>query len=262
MRRIHWLQILAVVILIGYMVVPVHDPLRVHADRSFVAPGPDAWFGTDRLGRDVFSRTGRALRNTTISAGFAEVAGFLAATAISLVSAARFGMARYAGVLIDVLSAAMRAIPAFLLAFVIAVALRESAAGMPIALFSVSFAYSLPLYQADIRRSSESPFIEGAIALGAPPWYQFARLILPDVLPRLTRFAFLDFASLVAFASLFGFVGLSQPPEPNLGELIYESRTQIFDLYWVFWAPSGTLIITMLTIWSFAREEGGHGGRQ
>lgn len=248
--------IFMVIALLAFIVLgSYYDPFRVQPGDSFASPSSSFWFGADRLGRDMLARTARALRNTLLDAGVAELVSFGFCLAVSaLVAAGSSYRMRALEHLLDATLAALRGIPAFLPAFAIAVLFRENMFATPLALILFSVIYSLPVYLAECRRAFDTPFAEGAVALGAPWMYNLTRCILPEALPRIARFALLDFASLVAFAALLGVVGLSQPPEPNLGELIFEARVYIRDYYWLFLAPTAVLVITLMTAWSFGSE--------
>lgn len=238
-------------LLVFFALIELRDPFSIRPDQSFQAPGSTSWFGTDRLGRDVFSRTGRALRNTVIDAGMAEIAGFMVAMLMALTAVRRFRWLALLDEAVESLSVALRSVPALLPAMSIAVIFRDSPLSLPAALFIISIIYTLPVYRAEIRRASEAPYIEGAVALGASPWNLVVNYILPESLPRMLRYATLDFASLVAFASLFGLVGLTTPPEPNLGEMIFDARSYMIEYPWLFLAPSIVLVLSLVSIWQF-----------
>jgi peptide/nickel transport system permease protein len=229
-----------------------HDPLRIQPDVSLAMPGTSFWFGADRLGRDMFGRTGRALGNTLADAGLAEMMSLAFCLTVALLALS--GRRGWLLSVLDVVLAALRSVPAFLPAFAIAALFRQNALAVPAALVLLSVIYSLPVYLAEIKRASDSPFVEGSIALGASWFYTATRCILPEALPRILRFAAVDLASLVAFAALLGAVGLNQPPEPNLGQLIFDGRTDILDHYWLFWAPTAVLVITLTTVWLIASD--------
>lgn len=251
-------RLLAILVLLVFALHETKDPFQVRPDLAFQPPSANAWFGTDRLGRDLFSRTGRALRNTVVDAGFAALLGFLTAFGLALLSVWRGVGTRYFNAGVDVFSASLRSIPIFLPAMTFAVLFRNTLYGPIIALYAISLTYSLPVHRVELRRAYASPFIEGTVSLGATTGYILARCIVPDVMPRLFRYALLDFSSLVAFASLLGVVGLNSPPEPDIGSLVYNGRLYLADRPWLFLAPSIILVVFLMLTWSLTalgREE-------
>lgn len=241
---ITWIGIITVLIL-----YQPYDPLEINVNSQLKRPSEEHWCGTDRLGRDVLSRTGFGLRRTLIQAGAAEVVGFSLAVmmAFGTTMAGRRWRVPVAGVRMLIL--AMRTLPPFLVALSLAVFLRGSTIGIIAALCSLSFLFSQPVFEAEIQQAFKHPAVEGAITLGADRLYIARFNLLPLIGPRLVRYATLDFASLVAFAALFSFIGLTNPPYPSLGEMLYEARPYIIDFPWLFATPCITLILVLVGMW-------------
>ncbi|MDW8309219.1 MAG: ABC transporter permease subunit [Verrucomicrobiales bacterium] len=234
-----------------------HDPLAVSPARQFQPPSSEHWLGTDRLGRDVFSRTGLALKRTLVQAGLAEIAGFAASLLVAAVVIVQERRVPALAASARALLLALRTLPPFLVALSLAVFLRDSFPGVVAALFALSFIFSQPVYEAELAQAVRHPAVEGAITLGANPGRVVRAYLLPLVLPRLLRYAVLDFASLVAFAALFSFVGLTAPPQPSLGEMLYEARAYLTVYPWLFLAPTGALVLLLVGLWSFKPETQG-----
>ena len=254
--RLRFFAVATVIALLAlHALVLPKDPHKIQPGNSFQSPSRSAWFGTDRLGRDVYSRTGKGLRNSIINAGVAELASFLTAVivAVALIKAPRFINGAF-----DIFQASLRTVPALLPALTIAAIARHSGLRLITALYIMSLIQALPVFRAELSKAAHTPYAEGAVALGAPWTYVFRYAILPEVAPRLLRYATLDLASLVAFESLFGIVGLTTPPEPNLGEMLFESRSYMLEFMWLFAAPAGVLILTLMAAWQlrncFERE--------
>ena len=223
-----------------------HDPFAVSVENSLQSPNATHWFGTDRLGRDLYSRTGLALRISVARAGVAEVASFVAAFGLSIL----FTMVvqRYRNTVAFV-RLMIRLLPPLLFLFGIAAWARGSALGPVLGLFALSFCFAWPIFSAEIEQALRQPYVDGAYALGASPLYVARKAIAPSALPKLLKYARLDFASLIAYEAFLGMGGVTQPPQPALGSLIFESRHAIIsNQIWLFIFPSVALALTLLVI--------------
>ena len=222
------------------------DPFHVDSSLSLQAPNATHWFGTDWLGRDLYSRIGLALRLSLVRAGAAEIASFLAAFILSVLFvlvAARFQSLAF------FIRLAVRLLPPLLFLFAIASWGRENLAGPMLGLFALSFCFAWPVFSAEIERSLRQPCMAGTRALGASPMYMAQKIIAPAALPRLLRYARLDFASLIAYEAFLGMGGILPPPQPALGALIFDGRSAIVSQQlWLFVFPAAALAMTILLL--------------
>ncbi len=140
-------------------------------------------------------------------------------------------------------------LPSLLVALTIGVVFRRTAWGGWLALFVVSYVYAVPFFEAELGSAMRRPEIEGARALGASRVWILRHYLIPTVGTRLARYAWLDFAGLVAYQSVMGFVGLTRPPHPMIGEMIFEARPYMLERPWLFWAPTGLLAVALATFW-------------
>lgn len=248
--RVSWL---AAVLLLAFL--QPQDPLGIDISRQFEAPSFHAWLGTDRLGRDIYSRTGVAVRTSLINAGTAEVASFIISILVAAAFAFLAARRRWLGEIASVVTLALRTVPPFLLALTAGVLLRETSFGLLVSLLVLSFIYSEPVFESEIRQALRSPQIEGALVLGASRRWILLKYLLPRVMPRFVSYATLDFASLVAYEAVLGFVGLTSPPRPSLGAMIFEARPYILDHPWLFIAPAAALVLLLVGAWSVGHHK-------
>ena len=247
-----WIWRLLWVTAIGLLIfVQPHDPLAIDANARFESPSWQHWLGTDRLGRDIFSRTGVAIRTTVVNAGAAELGSFCLALMIGAGIAFLAVNRPRLGTVASTATLSLRMVPPFLLAFTAAVILRRSPWGMIVSLMVLSFIYSEPVFRAEFRQCLRMPQIEGALVLGASRWRILFRYVLPEAMPRLLRYAVLDFSTLVGFEALLGFVGFTFPPRPSLGAMIYESRSYTLEYPWLFLGPAAALALLLVGGWQF-----------
>lgn len=237
------------VLLIGLIVFCLwqpHDPNAVSAEDSLQSPSASHWFGTDRLGRDLYSRTGLALRISVLRAGAAEMASFVVAFALSVIFTMVVRRHRNTASLVRLM---IRLLPPLLFLFGIAAWARSSTYGPMLGLFALSFCFAWPIFSSEIEQALRHPYVDGAYALGASPIYVARKAVTPNALPKLLKYARLDFASLIAYEAFLGMGGVTHPPQPALGSLIFESRHAIVsNQLWLFLFPSIALAMTILLL--------------
>jgi ABC-type dipeptide/oligopeptide/nickel transport system permease subunit len=239
------LLLLAATALAAPVVAP-YDPLEADRSAARAAPSLDHWFGTDEIGRDVFSRVVWGARISLpvgiIPVGFAALVG----TTLGLV-AGYFG--RVADSLIMRLIDVMMAFPGILLAVAIVAVLGV---GLQNLMFAVGVA-SVPLYTRLIRGSTlsvrETTYVEAATSMGAGPLRIILRHILPNVFAPLIVLITLGAAVAILAAAALSFLGLgAQPPDPEWGAMLNSSRRFLRIAWWMSVFPGLAITITVLAM--------------
>src|ERR1700675_2136069 len=205
--------------LIGPYVVP-YDPLASDTAAALKGPSLAHWFGTDQLGRDVFSRVIVATRLDFFIA-IASVALVFLMGGLAGVAAGFFGgwTDRIVGRIADTIMA----FPLFVLAMGIVAALGNTVQNIVLATAIVNF----PLYariaraEANVRR--EAGFVEAARLSGNSDWRILAFQILPNVFPILVVQMSLTMGYAILNAAGLSFIGLGvRPPTPEWGIMVAE----------------------------------------
>ena len=215
--------------ILGPEIVP-YDPLTSDTAQALKPPSAHHWFGTDQLGRDVFSRVVVATRLDFFIAVASVVLVFLMG-GLAGVAAGFFGgwTDRIVGRIADTIMA----FPLFVLAMGIVAALGNTVQNIVLATAIVNF----PLYariaraEANIRR--DAGFVEAARLSGNSDWRILAFQILPNVFPLLVVQMSLTMGYAILNAAGLSFIGLGvRPPTPEWGIMVAEGAQFIVSGEW------------------------------
>ncbi len=229
-------------------VLAPYDPVAVDVSRALQAPNAAHLFGTDDLGRDVFSRVLWGSR-VSLSVGIISVGiGVLVGVSLGLASG-------YLGGLLDLL--AMRAIdallafPALLLAIaIVATQERPEIYHAMIAIGIVAVPGYTRLTRGQVLSVRERDFVVAARTIGATPLRIVLRHIFPNIANPLVVQATLATAAAILAEAALSFLGLgAQPPSPSWGQDINYSQRYLSNLMW--WMSAGPGIAIFLAVFSF-----------
>ncbi len=213
----------------GYMVAP-HDPFADDILGKLAAPSGDHWLGTDKLGRDVFSRVMTGARDILVVAPLATLLGTVLGTAIGLVTG------YFRGVVDEVI---MRFVDAFLAIPVVIIGLLSLVALGPskvtiVCVIGIVFAPIIArTVRAAVLSERELDYVQAArLRNERAPYIMFGE-ILPNVLgPVVVEFTVRLGYAIFAIATL-SFLGFGiQPPAPDWGLQIFEHYGLISGGYW------------------------------
>jgi peptide/nickel transport system permease protein len=229
--------------LLGPHVVPI-DPLASDTTAALQPPSGRHWFGTDQLGRDIFSRVVVATR-VDFDIAVASVVLVFALGGLSGVAAGFFGgwTDRIVGRIADTIMA----FPLFVLAMGIVAALGNTVTNLVIATAIVNF----PLYarvaraEANVRR--EASFVEAARLAGNGEFRILAFQILPNVLPILVVQMSLTMGYAILNAAGLSFIGLGvRPPTAEWGIMVAEGAAfMVSGEWWIAFFPGAALMLAV-----------------
>ncbi|MEE4012399.1 ABC transporter permease [Roseibium sp. FZY0029] len=201
------------------------------------------YFGTDELGRDIFSRCIYGLRLTFALALAGAVIGLLIGGTLGLMAGIIGGL--FEEIVMGLVDAQI-AIPFTLIALLILAIMGSSLDVMILVLGVYGWEQYTRIVRGEVKKLIQMPFVEAARAAGATPVRIAMRHILPNVVsPIVVQFT-LNFSNIVILESTLSFLGLGvQPPTATLGSMVGIGRDYLPTAPWIVLAPA--MVILLLT---------------
>ena len=229
--------------LLGLQILP-YDPNYSDMSQSFLSPSAKHWFGTDQLGRDIFSRI---IDGTKISL-FVGVSAVVISITVGVLLGA---IAGYKGgktdaVIMRVMDM-MLAIPSILLAIAFMAALGKGIDKAVIAIGLVSIPEYARIVRGSVLSVKENDYVQAASVIGNKPSRIIYKHILPNVISVIVVRATLGISTAVLDTAALGFLGLGvQPPYAEWGDMLGRARGFIFTAPYTLIFPGIAITITVL----------------
>jgi peptide/nickel transport system permease protein len=221
------------------------DPTSLAPARRTREPSALYWFGTDMLGRDIYSRVVYGAR-VSLLVGFAvALLASLTGLAIGLVS----GFLRYAdGVIMRVMDGLM-SIPPILLAVALMALTRGSVGNVITAITIAEIPRVSRLVRGVVLTLREAPYVDAAIAAGTRTPMIILRHILPNTIAPMTVQATYVCASAMIVEAILSFIGAGTPPTiPSWGNIMAEGRALWQVKPYIVFFPAAFLSVTVLAV--------------
>ena len=222
-----------------------YDPIATSWKAVRKAPSAVYVFGTDELGRDVFSRVVWGAR-ASLLAGLVSVS-------ISMALGVPIGLlAGYVGGWTDAavsrLTDAMLAVPFLILAIALAAFLGPSLSNAMVAIGVSATPVFIRLTRAQVLAVKVEDYVEAARAVGNPHWRIALRHVLPNVLPPLIVQATLAIAAAIIAEASLSFLGLGQqPPAPSWGSMLNTAKNYVDNAPWMAIWPGLSIFLLVLS---------------
>jgi len=224
--------------------VATHDPYAQDLATRLLPPGPGHWFGTDEVGRDVFSRVVYGSRITL------EIV-FLVAIIVAPIGLAIGTVSGYAGGWLDTVLMRVTdiflAFPGLVLALAFVAALGPGLFNAVIAIALTHWPGFARLARAETLVVRHADYVSASRIQGASPLRIVLRHVVPMCLPSVIVRTSLSMAGVILTAAGLGFLGLgAQPPSPEWGAMLASGRRFLIDYWWMPTFPGLAILLVSL----------------
>ena len=238
------LLVLAAVLAPWITPFPADAKFAIHFGAKLKPPSMDHFFGTDALGRDIFTRVIFGAR-MSIQIGVTVLA-------IALIIGVPLGLvAGYFGGRIDDIimriSDIFLAFPSLLLPLAIAAALGPSITNAMIAIAVAWFPWYVRIVRAQVLTVKEELYVESARSIGVSRVRILARHVLPNSMAPVIIQASMDMGYTILTAAGLSFIGVgARPPTVEWGLMITDARAYFLDFWWTVTFPGLAIFVTVL----------------
>ncbi len=237
--------VFAISAVFGPALVP-YDPLATNATSALQPPSWDHWFGTDNLGRDVFSRVIVATRLDLTISILAVAISFFIGTVLGAIAGYWGG---WWDIVLNRLFDTIMAFPLFVLAMGIVAALGNSVENIIYATAIINIPFYARLVRAEVNVRRDAGFARAARLAGNSHPRVVAFHIIPNALPPMMVQVSLNLGWAILNAAGLSFIGLGvRPPTPEWGIMVAEGANFIVSgQWWVALFPGLWLMLAVFT---------------
>ncbi len=215
---------------------PAHSGNVLDFANRHAAPSADHWLGTDKVGRDIFTRVIYGFRiSLLLVVGVLGVAVPVGA-ALGLAAGYFGGRTEFA---ITGFTNVMLAIPPLVMALAVGNILNPNLINAMIAIALLWWTWHARLVYRVAKSVAAEDFIEAARLAGASHWHILTREILPNCVAVISVKTTLDAAFIILFGATLSFLGLGvRPPTPDLGSMVADGRQFLPEMWWGVLGPA------------------------
>lgn len=219
-----------------------HEPNAIDLRARLAAPSGAHFFGTDEVGRDIYSRILYGGRQSIAVGFFVVVVAGLIGTMIGAISGLAGGWTDTITMrIMDV----VLSVPSLVLIMALAAALGPSLINAAIAIAIVRIPFYVRLSRGQALLVREMPYVAAAKTFRAGRWHILRWHILPNILSPVVVQATLDIGNTILLAAALSFIGLgAQQPAAEWGAMVSTGRNYILDQWWYSGFPGFAILIT------------------
>lgn len=252
LRSLSWTARVALVVLVVVALVCVLAPWLVPHDPFLTTnpaqpPGPESWFGTDVIGRDVFARVVYGGRYSLLIGLLATLLALIAAAVLGSVAAT--SNRAVSEVLMRILDIVM-SFPGIALAAVFVAVWGRS---MPVLIGAIAFLYTPQLtrvVRANVLAQFGEDYVAASQVMGARTWWILARHVARNCIAPILVFATVLVADAIVFEASLSFINAGvRPPEPSWGNVLADGKQLLLiGGWWATFFPGLAILITVLSL--------------
>lgn len=221
------------------------DPDAAMTSQRLRPPSWSHWFGTDRLGRDIYSRVVTGAGASLAVGGLVAILSCLAGTILGLLA----GYFRWLDMVIMRTMDGIMAIPAIMIAIATISVFGASITTVVLAIALHDVPRVARLVRGAMLSMREEPFVEAARTLGSPPWFIVLYHMLPGILAPLAVLGTYIAANAMLLEATLSFLGCGLPPDiPTWGNIMADGRILFRIAPWIILFPGLVLAVAVLAI--------------
>ncbi|MGO1435302.1 MAG: ABC transporter permease [Canibacter sp.] len=248
--RVPWIESAVLLIVLLWALVPgwftSQDPNQGVTGDKLLSPSFTHFFGTDHLGRDLFTRVIYGAEPTVLSALIAVSIGFVGGSLLGLIAGYVGGLAD--SIINGVLEVIM-SIPGLLLAMIIVASFGYDTINTAIAVGVSAIATFGRLMRQEARQARSQLYVEAATVLGSRPSQTVFAHILPNSLTSVVSIAIVQFGSAILALSALAFLGYgSPPPASDWGLLVANGKDHLVGAPWLVFLPSLLIVAVVVSL--------------
>jgi len=243
MIAVAFCAVAAAVVLFGNRLVP-YDPTAINLALAFQPPSIQHLFGTDNLGRDVFSRA-------IIAAPVDAEIAFMIIGVSSLFGLVFGSVSGFLGGYVD--DVFMRitdlflAFPSLVLAIAVAVALGPGVTNVIYANIVVWWPVYARLSRAGALSLNQAQYVDAARLTGLSRFAILLKHIIPNNVSPILVYGTLDLGNAILYASVLSYLGLgAQPPQPEWGRMVFDGQIYLTGAWWISILPGVIILVIAL----------------
>jgi len=223
-----------------------YSPTKIAFAQKLQPPSLDHFMGTDKFGRDIFSRVLFGAQTSLAVGALVTLGAILIGTPIGLISG-------YFGGKVDTalmrISDVFLAFPPLLLPISIVAAMGPGLVNAMIALAISWFPWYARIMRGAVLRVRKEPYIDAARAMGVGPTKIMLRHVAPNSLTPIIVQGSMDFGFTILAAASLSFIGLgARPPTIEWGLMAATARTQFLEHWWTALCPGFAIFLTVLAV--------------
>ena len=221
-----------------------YNPTKMELSQKFIAPCREFIFGTDHLGRDIFSRVIEGARVSLVIAGYVVLFSAVLGVVLGMISG-------YVGGAVDMtvmrVVDALLAFPTIIFALALSTMMGTGQMNLIIAITCIQWTRYARIARGETLMLKNAEYVEAARSIGNNTAQILAKYIFPNVVSKIIILASLDIGTIILYCASLSFLGLgAQPPSPDWGVMISEGKDYIQYAPWLTLFPGLAIAVSAL----------------